>query len=170
MWSHVHERRTHKKDSQKPQPHQKSSKRYRISSLGDRRVKVSEIANAWVPRLLNIYQQQVGKRIWHQFLNPFNHDPSDFEQWFVVTMDRTWFHQNTTETKHQSKQWLEAGGSVPEKQGRSQNNYRRTLLQRCDKAGCQKSQYETQLEEQKKKSFYTRTGHLLTKMRWQWED
>lgn len=106
--------------------------------LDDRRVKVREIAEAvgiseervrnilhkelemrklcarWVPHLLNADQKQMRKRFSQQSLDRFNRDQTDFVRRFV-TMDETWVHHYTPETKQQSKQWVEAGGSVPKK-------------------------------------------------------
>ena len=33
----------------------------------------------------------------------------------LITVDETWVHHCTPETKNQSKQWVEAGGSAPKK-------------------------------------------------------
>lgn len=106
--------------------------------LDDRRVKVSEIAEAvgiseervrnilhnqlgmrklcarWVPHLLTTDQKQMRKRLSQQSLDRFNRDPTDFVRRFV-TMDETWVHHYTPETKQQSKQWVEVGGSAPKK-------------------------------------------------------
>ena len=87
--------------------------------LDDRRLKVREIVEAigishgsvvsilkdhlgmkklstrWVPRMLTIdHKQNRGK---DEFLRRF------------VTVDETWIHRNTPETKQQSKQWVFSG-------------------------------------------------------------
>jgi histone-lysine N-methyltransferase SETMAR len=67
-----------------------------------------------VPHLLNADQKQMRKRLSQQCLDRFNRDPTDFVRRFV-TMDETWVHHYTPETKQQSKQWVEAGGSAPKK-------------------------------------------------------
>jgi Transposase. len=41
-------------------------------------------------------------------------NPVDFWR-RLITVDETWVHHYTPETKNQSKQWVEAGGSAPKK-------------------------------------------------------
>jgi hypothetical protein len=47
-------------------------------------------------------------------LEHFNKNKTDFVRRFV-TMDETWIHHYTTESKQRSKQWTEAGCSAPKK-------------------------------------------------------
>ena len=44
----------------------------------------------------------------------FNKNKTDFMRQFI-TMDETWIHLYTPESKQQSKQWTEAGFSAPKK-------------------------------------------------------
>jgi histone-lysine N-methyltransferase SETMAR len=51
---------------------------------------------------------------WMPRLQHFSKSKTDFVHQFV-TMDETWIHHYTPESKHQSKQWTEAGCSAPKK-------------------------------------------------------
>lgn len=106
--------------------------------LADRRVKVRQVAEAtgisierahhvitnvlnmnkvsarWVPRLLSVEQKRVRKDISIQCLGLFKKDPKDFMRRFV-TMDETWVHHYTPETKQQSMQWKHVGSPTPKK-------------------------------------------------------
>jgi len=53
-------------------------------------------------------------KISEQCLERFNKNKTDFVRRFI-TMDETWIHHYTPESKQQSKQWTEAGCSVPKK-------------------------------------------------------
>ncbi|GBP00756.1 Histone-lysine N-methyltransferase SETMAR [Eumeta japonica] len=44
----------------------------------------------------------------------FSRNPDEFSRRFV-TMDETWIHHNTPETKEQSKQWVSRGERGPKK-------------------------------------------------------
>ena len=106
--------------------------------LDDRRMKVREIAETigiskervgyilheeldmkklcarWVPRLLTADQKRTRMKISEQCLERFNKNKTDFVHRFI-TMDETWIHHYTPESKQQSKQWTEAGCSAPKK-------------------------------------------------------
>jgi transposase len=106
--------------------------------LDDRRLKVREIAvttgilkervgyilheeldmkKLWarcVPRLLTADQKIARMRISEQCLERFNKNKTDFVRRFI-TMDETWIHHYTPESKQQSKQWTEAGCSAQKK-------------------------------------------------------
>ncbi|XP_015432649.1 PREDICTED: histone-lysine N-methyltransferase SETMAR-like [Dufourea novaeangliae] len=106
--------------------------------LADRRIKVREIVEAvsisyervvhilhnelglnklsarWVPHLLNSEQKRVRAQMSADSLEVFKRNPTDFKRRFV-TMDETWIHHYTPETKIQSKQWIGHGESVPKK-------------------------------------------------------
>jgi hypothetical protein len=47
-------------------------------------------------------------------LERFNKNKTDFVRRFI-TVDETWIHHYTPESKQQSKQWIEAGCSGPKK-------------------------------------------------------
>jgi histone-lysine N-methyltransferase SETMAR len=128
----------HVKDVQKVQHHQKSLKRVHDMVLDDRRMKVCEIAEIigiskehvgytlheeldmkklcarWVLRLLTADQKHSRIKISEQCLEHFNRNKTDFVLRFI-TMDETWIHHYTPESKQQSKQWTEAGCSVQKK-------------------------------------------------------
>jgi hypothetical protein len=53
-------------------------------------------------------------KISEQCLERFNKNKTDFVHRFI-TMDETWIHHYTPESKQQSKQWTEARCSVPKK-------------------------------------------------------
>lgn len=106
--------------------------------LNDRRSKVRELADAtnistervyhiltdelgmrklsarWVPRLLTPEQKIV--RVVHseECLDIFERDPKEFLRRYV-TVDETWVHYYTPETKEQSKQWIARGEPAPKK-------------------------------------------------------
>lgn len=106
--------------------------------LNDRRIKVREIANImgisndrvhlilheelqmkklsarWVPHLLTVDQKRIRMKISQACLDRFKKNKMDFKRRFI-TVDETWIHHYTPETKEQSKQWTEAGGSAPKK-------------------------------------------------------
>jgi len=70
----------------------------------------------WVPRLLTADQKCPRMKISEQCLEHFNKKKTDFMHRFI-TMDETWIHHYTPESKQQSKQWTEASCSAP-RQGR----------------------------------------------------
>jgi histone-lysine N-methyltransferase SETMAR len=106
--------------------------------LADRRVKVRELAEAvgistervhfilhhelhmkkicarWVPRLLTPEQKRIRMTTSAECLKIFKKDSTDFLRRFV-TMDETWIHHYTPETKQQSKQWTAPGEPTPKK-------------------------------------------------------
>jgi hypothetical protein len=106
--------------------------------LDDRQVKVHEIAETigiskervgyilheeldmkklcarWVPRFLTADQKRTCMKISEQCLERFNKNKTDFVLRFI-TMDETWIHHYTPESKQQAKQWTEARCSAPKK-------------------------------------------------------
>lgn len=106
--------------------------------LNDRRLKLAEIADTlgistertyhilteilgmrklsarWVPRLLTVEQKLTRKTVSSECLDLFNRNSVDFLRRFV-TMDETWIHHYTPETKQQSKQWTAKGEPAPKK-------------------------------------------------------
>jgi hypothetical protein len=53
-------------------------------------------------------------KISEQCLERYNKNKTDFVCRFI-TMDETWIHHYTPESKQQSNQWTEAGCSAPKK-------------------------------------------------------
>lgn len=106
--------------------------------LKDRRTKVREVAESvgisygtvfkilhdklgmrklsarWVPRLLTIDNKRIRLNCSKASLELFNRNPDDFLR-RVVTVDETWIHHYTPETKQQSKEWTLVGESAPKK-------------------------------------------------------
>lgn len=106
--------------------------------LNDRRLKLSEIAEMvkiskervhfiitqeldmhklsarWVPRLLSAENKRVRCQMSQAGLATLNKNRVDFFRRFV-TMDETWVHYYTPETKEQSKQWVKHGDPAPKK-------------------------------------------------------
>lgn len=106
--------------------------------LADRRLKVREIAETvgiskdrvghilheilgmrklsarWVPRLLTPDNKRNRETISEQCLTLFKRNPKEFLRRFV-TVDETWIHWYTPETKEQSKQWTSPGERAPKK-------------------------------------------------------
>jgi hypothetical protein len=67
-----------------------------------------------VPRLLTADQKRTRVKICEQCLERLNKNKTDFLRRFI-TMDETWIHHYTPESKQQPKQWTEAGCSAPKK-------------------------------------------------------
>ena len=132
-------------------------------------------------------------KISEQCLERFNKNKTDFARRFI-TMDESWIHHHTPESKQQSKQWREAGclapkktRSVPsagkvmasvfsdtggilfidylEKGKKKTEEYYSSLLTRLEE-----KIREKRLGLQKKKSSFIRTMHPPTKVFWQWEN
>jgi len=106
--------------------------------LADRRLKMSEIAETvgmskdrvghvldailgmrklsarWVPRLLTPDNKRNRETTSEQCLTLFKRNPKEFLHRFV-TVDETWIHWYTPETKEQSKQWTLPGEPAPKK-------------------------------------------------------
>ncbi|XP_030761217.1 protein GVQW3-like [Sitophilus oryzae] len=106
--------------------------------LDDRRIKVREIAEImniskervchilnqdlgmrklsarWVPRLLTLDQKRVRMNISNVMLAQFRHNKCEFWR-RLITVDETWIHHYTPETKIQSKQCTAKGEPAPKK-------------------------------------------------------
>ncbi|XP_030765065.1 protein GVQW3-like [Sitophilus oryzae] len=106
--------------------------------LDDRQIKVREIAEVmniskkrvchilnqdlgmrkmsarWVPRLLTLDQKRVRMNISNAMLAQFRRNKSEFWR-RLITVDKTWIHHYTAETKIQSKQWTAKGEQAPKK-------------------------------------------------------
>lgn len=73
-----------------------------------------KLSARWVPRLLTIDNKRTRLNHSKASLDLWNRNPNDFVCRFV-TVDKTWTHDNTPETKRQSKQWTSVGESAPKK-------------------------------------------------------
>jgi len=154
---------------------------------------MKKLCARWVPCLLTADQKCTRMKISEQCLECFNKNKTDFVCRFV-TMDEIWIHHYTPESKQQSKQWTEAGCSVPKKTRSVPSagkvmasvfwdaegilfidylekvktiigEYYSNLLTRLDEKICEKRP-----GLQKKKSSFIRTVHPPTKVFWQWKN
>ena len=76
---------------------------------------MKKLCARWVPRLLPADQKPTRMKISEQCLERFNKNKTDFVRRRFITMDETWIHHYTPESKQQSKQWTKAGCSAPKK-------------------------------------------------------
>jgi len=132
-------------------------------------------------------------KISEQCLELFNKNKTHFVRRFI-TMDETWIHRYTPESKQQSKQWTEAGCSAPKKT-RSVPSAGKVMasvfwdtegilfIDYLEKGKTITGEYYcnllTRLDEkfrekrpgfQRKRSSFIRTMHPPTKVFWQWEN
>lgn len=73
-----------------------------------------KLSARWVPRLLTPEQKRVRETTSAECLRMFKGNPREFLRRFV-TVDETWIHHYTPETKEQSKQWTSPGERAPKK-------------------------------------------------------
>jgi histone-lysine N-methyltransferase SETMAR len=155
---------------------------------------MKKLCTRWVPRLLTADQKCTCMKISEQCLKRFNKNKTDFVRRFI-TMDKTWIHYYTLESKQQSKQWTEASCSVLKKtrvvpsagkdmasvfwdaegilfidyleKGKTiTGKYYSNLLTRLDK----KKIVRKDPVCKRKKSSFIRTIHPPTTVFWQWEN
>lgn len=86
----------------------------RVGHILHKELKMKKLCARWVPHLLTIDHKRTRMRVSQECLDRFNKNKTDFIRRFI-TMDETWVHHYTPETKQQSKQWTEAGCSAPKK-------------------------------------------------------
>jgi DNA phosphorothioation-dependent restriction protein DptG len=75
---------------------------------------MKKLSARWVSRLLTADQKHTRIKISEQCLKRFNKNKTDFVCQFI-TLDETWIHHYTSESKQQSKQWTEASCSALKK-------------------------------------------------------
>jgi histone-lysine N-methyltransferase SETMAR len=75
---------------------------------------MSKVSARWVPRLLSPEQKRVRAVTSKTNLALYKRNKQEFLRRFV-TMDETWVHYYTPETKEQSKQWKHCGSPPPRK-------------------------------------------------------
>ena len=68
----------------------------------------------WIPRLLTIDQKRIRATTSEQNLAYFNRNPKEFMRLFV-SMDETWIHHYTQESREGSKQWVKPRESAPKR-------------------------------------------------------
>ena len=86
----------------------------RVHFILHQKIRMINHSARWVPHLLTVDQKRIRMKISQACLDRFKRNKMDFKRRFI-TVDETWFHHFTPETKEQSKQWTEAGGSAPKK-------------------------------------------------------
>ncbi|KYN03838.1 Acetylcholine receptor subunit alpha-like protein [Cyphomyrmex costatus] len=65
---------------------------------------MKKLSARWAPRLLTVDHKRERVTISKQYLEMFQRNPDEFLR-RVITVDETWIHYFTPETKEQSKQW-----------------------------------------------------------------
>jgi len=164
----------------------------RVGYILHEELDMKKLCAKWVPSLLPADQKRSRMEISEQCLERFNKNKTGFVRRFI-TMDETWIHHYTPESKQQSNQWTEAGCSVPKKtslvpsagklmtwvfwnaedilfldyleKGKTiTGEYYFNLLTRLGENVCEKSP-----GLQKKKSSFFRTVHTPTKVFCQWK-
>ncbi|EFN71643.1 Histone-lysine N-methyltransferase SETMAR, partial [Camponotus floridanus] len=75
-----------------------------VSILSDH-LGMRKLSARWMPRLLTIDNKRNRVTISKECLALFNRNSNEFLRRFI-TVDETWIHHNTPETKEQSKQWI----------------------------------------------------------------
>src|SRR5436189_769022 len=73
-----------------------------------------KLSARWVPRLLTLDQKRVRMKISRTLLAQFRRNKSEFWR-RLITVDETWIHYYTPETKIQSKQWTAKRKPAPKK-------------------------------------------------------
>lgn len=86
----------------------------RVHNILHEHLDMKKLSAKWVPRLLTIDQKRNREVISKQCLDIYQRNPDEFLRRFI-TVDETWIHHYTPETKIQSKQWIEAGSNAPKK-------------------------------------------------------
>lgn len=86
----------------------------RVWNIVHQHLEMKKLSARWVPRLLTIDQKRQRVTTSQKLLEQIQHDRKDFFRRFV-TVDETWVHHYTPETKEQSKQWRKSGEGPPKK-------------------------------------------------------
>ena len=86
----------------------------RVHSILTEDLEMRKLSARWVPRLLTIDQKHTRRTLSRTNLNVYEENSANFLKRFV-TMDETWVHHFTPETKQQSKQWKYSGSPPPKK-------------------------------------------------------
>jgi len=74
----------------------------------------SKVSARWVPKLLSVEHKRTRLTLSRECLDMYQAEPVKFLDRFV-TMDETWVHHHTPESKQQSKQWKRQGSPPPKK-------------------------------------------------------
>lgn len=86
----------------------------RVHNIIHHHLDMKMLSARWVPRLLTIDQMRKRVTTSETLLAMIRRDPKDFFRRFI-TVDETWVHHYTPETKEQSKQWRKSGEGPPKK-------------------------------------------------------
>jgi histone-lysine N-methyltransferase SETMAR len=86
----------------------------RVRNILHEHLTMKKLCSRWVPRLLTPVQKQCRKDISTDCLALYKSNPTEFLRRFI-TVDETWVHHYTPETKQQSKQWTVKGEPAPKK-------------------------------------------------------
>ncbi|XP_017486515.1 PREDICTED: histone-lysine N-methyltransferase SETMAR-like, partial [Rhagoletis zephyria] len=86
----------------------------RVNNILQNHLDMRKLSARWVPRLLTTHHKQTRVSISNDCLSMLNANPQEFWRRFV-TVDETWIHHSTPETKEQSKQWTRRGEPAPKK-------------------------------------------------------
>lgn len=78
------------------------------------KLSMKKVFSKWVPRLLSMEQKQQRVDDSESCLSLFTRNKKDFLRRYV-TMDETWIHYYTPESKRQSSEWRTAGESRPKR-------------------------------------------------------
>ncbi|XP_067135376.1 histone-lysine N-methyltransferase SETMAR-like [Centruroides vittatus] len=85
-----------------------------IFSILHEKLGVKKISARWVPRLLSVENKRNHVVDSEAILALFCRNPDEFLRRYI-TVDKTWIHYYTPETKEQSKQWVFEGERAPKK-------------------------------------------------------
>ncbi|KAL7723735.1 hypothetical protein ACLKA6_017243 [Drosophila palustris] len=88
--------------------------RERVGNVLHEYLNVSKLSSRWVPRLLSAEHKRNCLVIAKESLALLNANKNEFLRRFV-TVDETWIHHHTPESKEQSKQWISTGETAPKK-------------------------------------------------------
>lgn len=86
----------------------------RVNNILHEHLGMKKLCARWVPRLLTLDQKRVRMDVSSDNLERFKRNPTEFLRRFI-TVDETWVHHHTPESKEQSKQWTERGELAPKK-------------------------------------------------------
>ena len=159
----------------------------RVLHILHEELRMKKLFGKLVPHTLTIQQKLDRKQISQHNLERFKQNKTDFLRRFI-TMDETWIYHHDPKLKQERLQWTEAGCSAP-KQVKSQRSAKKVmasvfwdakgilLIDYLQKGKTINSEYYCRLLDQldekirvkrlglkKKKSFFIKTMHLLTKV------
>lgn len=86
----------------------------RVRNILHQHLDMKKLSARWVPRLLTVDQKRTRVTTSEAGLALFQRNKNEFMRRFI-TVDETWIHHYTPETKEQSKQWIASGEPAPKK-------------------------------------------------------